>query len=61
MFWNFQNIPQALGSIWVNFGKFPKTLVLGIYLDCSLNCLTLSKSYGLVLFIVGLVFMLMGN
>jgi hypothetical protein len=27
VFWSFQNIPQALGSIWVNFGKFPKTLV----------------------------------
>jgi len=60
MFWSFQNIPQALGSIWVNFGKFPKTLVLGICLDCSLNCLTLSKSYRLMLFIVGLVFYVNG-
>jgi hypothetical protein len=26
VFWSFQNIPQALGSIWVNFGEFSKTI-----------------------------------
>jgi hypothetical protein len=57
MFWSFQNISQTLGSIWVNFGKLLKTLVLGVCLDCSFNCLTLSKSYKLVLFMVGLVFL----
>jgi hypothetical protein len=46
-----------LGSIWENFGKLLKTLVLGVCLDCSFNCLTLSKSYKLVLFMVGLVFL----